>query len=559
MQKPRSGARQRTRFLGAVCALTLTAAGCGPGTPGERESAPPMNVKKDAVVYGTDDRQDVYAHPDATLRSRAQQATVALVFSTDMDATNPNNITFPVLSLQEWEGLCPSERFLSDPSAAFCSGTLIDDDLVLTAGHCITNTANDPETPSCANTRFVFKYYNTAPSTLETITSADVFNCKQVVVRQTGLVGNRELDYAIVRLDRSAAPRFTPAPVRAGNNAMAVDAQVAVIGSGSGIPFKIDAGGKVRDARASTLDWFEASTDTFSGNSGSGVYELGGHTVAGILVTGDTDYVPHATEDCYVVNVCPESGCLGEGITYVRPAIDGYCAVASSTRLCGATPPPPAAPGSYSFTATDTANATRKTVNKKVALLAGQSLTVGTCGVAGAALTGDTFLRMVGPGGAEVAANDDACGGRGSQFTVTATVAGDYEVRAGCYGTGSCGGTVAWVANTSASTSGTFDFTASGTNSAQQNTVNQDIPLAAGKTLTVGTCGVPGASATGDTYLRLFNPAGVQVALNDDGCGGSGSKLTYTVPAGAPGGAYQVRAGCYGATSCSGKVAWTVQ
>lgn len=50
-------------------------------------------------------------------------------------------------------------------------------------------------------------------------------------------------------------------------------------GLGRGIPFKIDNGGSLRDARASTLDCFVATTDTFAGNSGSAVYETSGYTV----------------------------------------------------------------------------------------------------------------------------------------------------------------------------------------------------------------------------------------------------------------------------------------
>jgi hypothetical protein len=117
---------------------------------------------------------------------------------------------------------------------------------------------------------------------------------------------------------------------------------------------------------------------------------------------------------------------------------------------------------------------------------------------------------------------------------------------------------VAWTATSGTATSGTLDFSATNTHSAQQNTVNQELTVTAGQTLQVGTCGVAGASATGDTYLRLFNAAGTQVALNDDGCGGSTSKIAYTVPAGA-GGKYTVRVGCYGNTSCGGKLAWSIQ
>jgi len=104
----------------------------------------------------------------------------------------------------------------------------------------------------------------------------------------------------------------------------------------------------------------------------------------------------------------------------------------------------------------------------------------------------------------------------------------------------------------------TLTYSASNTSNATVNTVNQTIFLMPGQLLTLGTCGVTGASFTGDTYLRLNNPSGTTVVFNDDACGGVGSNFTYTVPAGA-GGNYQLRAGCYSSGSCSGTVAWTIR
>lgn len=531
-----------------VGSLLLAAAGCA--TLDEAPAPEPVDEVEKPVVYGTDNRTDVYAHADATLRARAQQATVALMSPGDINTTNPNNVTFNSQTLQQAQNLCTTQRFLSDPTPAFCSGTLIDDDLVLTAGHCITSAS------ACTNTRFVFKFYRPSAGALETITTADIFSCTSIVARQQATVGGRNLDYAVVRIDRAATPRFTPAPVRAGNSAVAVGQNVAVIGSGSGIPFKIDAGGSVRDARAGTLDYFVASTDTFGGNSGSGVYETSGYSVAGILVRGETDYV--ANGSCNIVNTCTETGCRGEDITYVRPAIDAYCAVATSARLCTGQPPPPPPPAnSYSYSASNTNSAQQNTVNQVVALTAGQKITLGTCGLTGATFTGDTWLRLSGPTGTEVASNDDACGGRGSSITFTASTAGNYTIRGGCYSTGSCTGTVVWQLTTGTPpATGSYSFSASNTNSAQQNTVNQSVTVNAGQTITLGTCGVTGGAFTGDTYLRLYNSAGTQVSSNDDACGGRGSNLTYTATAS---GAFQIRAGCYSSGSCTGTVAWSVQ
>ena len=531
------GRSVRRRLAGVVACSALSTA-CG------LAEAPDVDTSSKHVVYGNDDRLDVFAHPDATLRQRAEESTCSMMLNSAIDASNPNNIQFNSQTLGDRLNLCPTERFRDDPTAGFCSATLIDDDLVLTAGHCIT-AAN------CSGRSFVFRYYRDAPGSLHQVTSEDVFPCAEVVVRQLGTVGGQNLDYAIVRIDRDATPRFTPAPVRPGNDPLAQGANVAVIGNGSGIPFKIDAGGSVRDNRSGVLDYFEATTDTFGGNSGSGVYETDQYTVAGILVRGETDYVSNG--NCTIVNVCSETGCGGEDVTYVAPAISEYCGSFNSNRLCGSPPPPPPPPpptgNTLPFSASNTNSAQQNTVNRTVTLNAGETITVGTCGLANASFTGDTYLRLF-AGGAQVASNDDACGGLGSQLSYTSAGGGAVEIRVGCYASGSCSGTAAW--EISGPSANTLPFSASNTNSAQQNTVNQSIAVTAGQTLTIGTCGVPNSSFSGDTYLRLFS-GGSQVASNDDACGGLGSQLSYTAPSN---GTVEVRVGCYSSGSCSGVVAW---
>jgi hypothetical protein len=105
---------------------------------------------------------------------------------------------------------------------------------------------------------------------------------------------------------------------------------------------------------------------------------------------------------------------------------------------------------------------------------------------------------------------------------------------------------------------GSFLYSATNTNSAQQNTVNKDLTLHEGNVVEVGTCGLTGASANGDTYLRLYDASGAQVASNDDACGGLSSSFKFSVPAG-KGGTYQLRAGCYSGRSCGGTVVYTLQ
>ena len=187
---------------------------------------------------------------------------------------------------------------------------MIDDDLVLTAGHCVDDAAD------CDNTRFVFDYFYAEDGRLETISAEDVYTCGQIVARRL----QDGLDYAVVQLDRPVEGGRVPAPVRGGDEPLQAGSMLTVIGFGSGLPAKIDAGGMVTDPRADTLDYFEGTPDTFGGNSCSGVFNANGEVV-GILVRGATDYVDDGP--CTRVNVLGEDGDgNAEDMVYVARAIE---------------------------------------------------------------------------------------------------------------------------------------------------------------------------------------------------------------------------------------------
>lgn len=101
--------------------------------------------------------------------------------------------------------------------------------------------------------------------------------------------------------------------------------------------------------------------------------------------------------------------------------------------------------GKFSYTASNTSSATQNTTNKLMYLQAGQTLTAGTCGLEGASASGDTYLRITDLSGNPLASNDDACGSLSSKVVYTATSSGYYYIRAGCYSSGSCSGTVVWI------------------------------------------------------------------------------------------------------------------
>ena len=301
--------------------FALLAAACG--TP-ERERP---SQASSPVVYGVDDRKDYFEELDPVWRDLTRNSIVALATPDELDETDPNNVVLDSSTLGEAERLCNGERFADQPTLSECSGTLIDDDLVLTAGHCARNSTD------CRGYRFVFNYRMEADGQLATLTHEDLFDCRAVVAWR---MSNRPtVDFAIVQLDRPATPRFTPAPVRRDVAPLAGGSPLTLISFGSGLPAKIDHGGRVLDARGSTMDYFTGTMDSFGGSSGGGVFDERGQVV-GILVRGERDYVRRGS--CFVVNDLANDGRSGdEEATYVHNAIQLLCfrGIASS-RLCGA-------------------------------------------------------------------------------------------------------------------------------------------------------------------------------------------------------------------------------
>jgi hypothetical protein len=117
------------------------------------------------VVHGADGRRDVYEVDDSALRAIATDATVALIYSSRLIPDDEGLIQFEARSQQEDQKLCPDQRFAEQPVLAFCSGVFIDDDLVLTAGHCLQASARSPE-EACRETSFVFGFHYRAAGTL---------------------------------------------------------------------------------------------------------------------------------------------------------------------------------------------------------------------------------------------------------------------------------------------------------------------------------------------------------------------------------------------------------
>ena len=217
---------------------------------------------------------------------------------------------------------------------------------------------------------------------------------------------------------------------------------------------------------------------------------------------------------------------------------------------------------SLSFTATNTDSNSKNSVNQTLHLVAGDKLTVGTCGLQDAVFNGDTVLGIY-SGTTAVAANDDSCGSLGSRVTYRAPATGDYSVHIGCFGSTTCSGTAVFRITPANGVNGTVAFSTSNTNNAISPSVHQQFYLRAGDIFSTGTCpSLLGASGTGDTFIRLYGPTGADLYNSDDNCTAGSSLLSAVnniaiTPETA--GAYLLHMGCYANGACTGNEAYILQ
>lgn len=293
--------------LPAWVLVPLTLVACTGTLP---EAQVPTNAQ--GAIYNGDTREDVStsSSPEKDL----VKATAVLVDDYRLTSIEDSQkFQLKSTALEQLYPLCPDEKFLTQPTLGFCSGTLIAPNLVLTAGHCV----EDEKT--CSQTHFIFGWTE-EKSRQKTLPASEVYHCKRLVKFDLNI--RKNIDYAILELDR---PVLGVRPVAiAKESLLQPNEKLLSLSHPLGLPVKKDTATVLSDS--TMMHTFKVQVDTFSGSSGSPLYNAQGEIV-GILSRGMDDileddiYRVQKEGGCINFNTCAVGLCFGQTY-YKAPRID---------------------------------------------------------------------------------------------------------------------------------------------------------------------------------------------------------------------------------------------
>ena len=176
----------------------------------------------------------------------------------------------------------------------------------------------------------------------------------------------------------------------------------------------------------------------------------------------------------------------------------------------------------------------------------------------------DSYLTILGPDGAVVASNDDIGGGTDAAVNFTAQAAGRFTVLASSYGDQPGFGAYRLTAGEAPAALGTPGLTPLADGATAEGRLEEGDSVVGGGFVDVyaytparaGTITFDLRSAQFDAILSLEDESGMEIARDDDGGGGTDSRLVFEVVAGRR---YLLRVGAFGTMQRGGAYTLSVR
>lgn len=270
------------------------------------------NIEGIDAIYGKDERSFVDKKSSPKINELSK--SIALIISKDVVEKKFNHTQISAKLLRDTDGinLCLDEKFANHHTVNSCTGFLIGEDLVASAGHCFMN-ATDCDSKLIA---FNVKTINEI-QTGYSVSNQNIYECSEIISTVFDAEGTQ--DYSVIRLKKKVIG-LRPLKLRR-TGAIKPNDQVFMIGHPMGLPLMATSKALVNDI--SNSHFFKATLDSFEGNSGSPVFNSKTFEVEGILVRGEEDFLQDQSRQCYHYQVydqgTKESPTMkGEGVTRIR-------------------------------------------------------------------------------------------------------------------------------------------------------------------------------------------------------------------------------------------------
>ncbi len=278
-----------------------------------------------AIIFGTDNRVDVIR--DA-YKNKFLAPAIAMSFGQPYAVPQKDsdlfNLDFYPAADSFNVGLCAEEKFSKQYANWLnCTGFLVADDVMVTAGHCLMFNHNgvkpalveDGMTSMCSDFDWLFDFTakGNGQVSITDYSQSQTARCAKVIyaeitpdiIEKNGkIVGEYGLDFSIIKLDRLFPNRQV---LKFANTAVMQKQRVFAVTYPSGLPMKVAYNARVLENQFA--NFFTTDLDISSGSSGGPVFNLQ-NEVVGIVVRGSPgeDYIWDKKRECAMSYVCKELG-----------------------------------------------------------------------------------------------------------------------------------------------------------------------------------------------------------------------------------------------------------